>query len=197
MAPDREKTMRRHEYSLAALPLAVALAGALLASLAAGDAARNAGVGADARVTPTARAVQGWDARLDPPFVIRLATSVGRNLIATRAQAIDIGRRTARTFEEKNPVLIDAAYVPYRVAYAKFDASGRRGDGAPSVEEGRPPEEMVWIVRMRGTTFRPDRGGTLVDTVPPSPGWMFVVIDPGTGWPLVRGFQRDPFPMPR
>ncbi len=129
----------------------------------------------------------------DSPRHFPLPTPEPELRVPTSEKAIRIASGVARSFEETEPVLIDATLLPYRVAAGKLGDSA--DDGPPAAVLGWTPEDRVWLVRMRGS-FLPSMGRHLLPENPtPVRGWMFVLIDPETGWPLRQGYFPEKVPV--
>lgn len=114
-------------------------------------------------------------------------------IVRSRQEAIEIARNSAAGFSEENPVLIDAALVPYFAAEERLRAPGDPlDDGATPEFLGLGRQERVWFVRMRGA-FRPPRHSSPAN--PRIPGWMFVVVDPEFGHPVRHGYFPAKIPV--
>lgn len=129
-------------------------------------------------------------------FASLVLTPMPTPQVRSRSDAIRFARSSARSFSEPNPVLIDAALLPYAQAIRRVRAADTPpGDGHDAAGAGWTEDKLVWVVRMRGDSFRPPMGPN-AETAPPLRGWMFVLLDTKTGWPMFEGYHPASVPIP-
>lgn len=119
------------------------------------------------------------------------------NPVTTRDQAIGLAKRLSMRLSEDNPVLIDAVLTTQKDARDRLrDPDGTPSDGPDPRSTGIPPDAAVWLVRMRGSFVADAVGpGDEGKVFPPTPGWMFVVINAANGQVLGYGIMPQEFPI--